>query len=102
MKYETPEVDFIIIDENNVFMTASGNGSNPCGSYTVSYASAADALVANCGGYNGGKPNQFSCNDFGGYGPSNPPTQNAQVTLSGGSTYIFDYKGNHWKEHKGN
>ena len=100
MKYETPEVDFIIIDENNVFMTASGNGSNPCGSYTVSYSSASDALTANCGEFSGAT-NNFSCGNFGGYSPANPPTQNTQVTIQG-TTYTFDYKGNHWKEHKGN
>ena len=100
MKYETPEVDFIIIDENNVFMTASGG--NPLCSVdgTTTYESVGDALAAHCSSFSGAA-NNFLCGNFGGYSQANPPTQNTQVTIQG-TTYTFDYKGNHWKEHKGN
>ncbi len=104
MKYETPEVDFIIFDENNAFMTASSDNplcSVNSSSSSTTYSSAKEALSVACGGYGGGKTNNFSCSDFGGYNASNPPNQNDTVYLSGG-TYVFDYKGNHWKEHKGN
>ena len=103
MKYETPEVDFIIFEQDDIFMTASGNGPISC-EYTPSSqtpTSAREALDMACGGYNGAATNNFSCSDFGGYNASNPPTQNAQVTIAG-TSYVFDYKGNHWKQHKGN
>lgn len=93
MMYEKPEVDVVAFDFSE-FMTSSG--SSP-----VSYNSAQEALTYTCGGYNGGSTNNFSCNSFGGYSAANPPTQNAQVTIEG-TTYVFDYKGNHWKQHKGN
>ncbi len=88
MKYEKPQVEVVKFDTEG-FMTGSG----------AYYASASEALTASCGGYNGGATNNFSCNDFGGYNASNPPSQNAQVTIGDG-TYVFDYKGNHWKLHK--
>ena len=87
MKYTKPEIEVIGVD-NDIFMAGSGN-----------YSSAQEALNAACTGYNGGATNNFSCSDFGGYNASNPPTQNTQVTIGGG-TYVFDYKGNHWKQHK--
>ena len=88
--FERPQVEVIRFDVQDIICTSGG------GSSTQSYATAGDALTAECGGYNGGATNNFSCNDFGGYNASNPPSQNAQVTLGGG-TYVFDYKGNHWK-----
>ena len=63
---------------------------------SVNHSSAQDVLNAMCGGYGGGKTNNFSCNDFGGYNASNPPSQKSKVTVGGG-TYVFDYVGNHWK-----
>ena len=92
MMYEKPDAEVILFGEENVFMTASGNGG-------TNYSTAAEALSAACGGYNGGKTNNFSCSDFGGYNASNPPTQKSRVTLAGG-TYVFDYVGNHWKLEK--
>ena len=87
MTYQKPELEIIRFEDNVVFMTAS------------TFGTASEALAASCNGYNGGATNNFSCSDFGGYNANNPPTQNAQVTIGGG-TYIFDYKGNHWKLHK--
>ena len=91
MKYEQPAAEVVAFDFPE-FMASSSEG--PTG-----YASAQEALFAVCGGYNGGKTNQFSCGSFGGYSAQNPPKQNAQVTIQG-TTYVFDYKGNHWKLHK--
>lgn len=88
MVYKKPEIEVIQVDSE--FMTAS-----------VDMSSASTALQSSCGGYNGGGTNNFSCSDFGGYNASNPPGQNAQVVIGDG-TYVFDYKGNHWKLHKGN
>ena len=99
MKYETPEVDFIIIDENNVFMTASSDSTSSGSDSSTGFDTPAAALQVSCGGYNGVGTNNFSCSNFGGYNESNPPYQNAQATISG-TTYVFDYKGNHWKLHK--
>ena len=87
--YEKPAAEVYAVDADAHFMAASG-GAAP------TYSSASEALAASCGGYNGGKTNNFSCSDFSGYNASNPPKQNAQVVLGGG-TYVFDYKGNHWK-----
>ena len=99
MKYETPEVDFIIFDENNVFMTASSDNPS-CGSDSApDYSTAEAALQAFCGGYTGVGTNNFKCGNFGSYNEINPPYQNAQVTI-GNNSYVFDYKGNHWKLHK--
>ncbi len=84
MTYEKPQVEVVKFEDAG-FMTSS-----------VSYSSAADALQHNCGGYNGGATNNFSCSDFGGYNASNPPKQNDHATIAG-TTYVFDYKGNHWK-----
>lgn len=89
MTYQKPELEIIRFEDNVVFMTAS------------TYENAGQALAASCTGYNGGATNNFTCSDFGGYNANNPPTQNAQVTIGGG-TYVFDYKGNHWKLHNGN
>ena len=91
MKYEKPAVEVVAFDFSE-FMICS---SNP-----ISYNSAQEALAVNCGGYNGGGTNNFTCNNFGGYSAANPPSQNAQVTIEG-TSYVFDYKGNHWKQHKG-
>ena len=88
MKYVKPEIEVIQVN-NNIFMAQSA----------TSYSSAQEALTANCGGYNGAHTNNFNCSDFGGYNATNPPTQNAKVVIAGG-TYVFDYKGNHWKLEK--
>ena len=88
MKYERPDAEVVQFENGAIFMSASGN-----------YSSAAEALAANCPGYNGGPTNNFSCSDFGGYNASNKPTQNVQVVING-TAYVFDYKGNHWKLHK--
>ena len=93
MKYEKPSVEMIDFGSGAFFMALS--------SESVYYSSAQDALNQACGGYNGGATNNFTCSDFGGYNASNPPKQNCQVILSGGNTYVYDYKGNHWKLHKG-
>ncbi len=90
MKYVKPEIEVIAVDKD-VFMTPSPNHT---------YSSAEEALASECGGFSGAT-NNFSCQIFGGYGPANPPTQNAQVIVGDG-VYVFDYKGNHWKLHKGN
>ena len=90
MKYEKPQAEVIAFEQGSFIATS-----------TAYYENAEAALTASCGGYNGGATNNFTCNDFGGYNASNPPTQNAQVTITGGLTYVFDYKGNHWKLHKG-
>ena len=88
MKYEKAQVEVIQFTYSE-FLTASNN-----------YSSVFEALSANCGGYspknNGKGTNNFDCGVFGGYSPSNPPTQKSTVTLGGG-TYEFDYVGNHWK-----
>ena len=91
MKYEKPEAEVVRFDFSE-FMTSS---VSPTG-----YSSAQDALMVNCGGFTGAT-NNFTCGSFGGYSAANPPTQNAQVTIEG-TTFVFDYKGNHWKQHKGN
>ena len=89
MIYEKPAVEIVAIENENIFTASSGR----------TYNSPAEALSYTCGGYNGGATNNFSCSDFGGYNATNPPKQNTQVTIAG-TTYVFDYKGNHWKLHK--
>ena len=92
MLYEKPAANVVRFEQGCAFMTASGD-----------YSTAASALASACGVYNGGATNNFQCDDFGGYGPANPPSTNTQVVIGNGLyTYVFDYKGNHWKLHKGN
>ncbi len=85
MKYDKPTVEVVLFEDNALFMAES-----------PIYSDAQSALAASCGGYNGGKTNNFSCTSFGGYNESNPPTQHSTVSLGGG-IYVFDYVGNHWK-----
>ena len=93
MKYEKPEVEVVKFDDAG-FMTTSAN---------IDWSNPLSVLENSCGGYNGGGTNNFSCTDFGGYNAGNPPTQNIQVTIGGGQyTYVYDYKGKHWKLHTGN
>ena len=91
MRYEKSRAEVVQFNFE-AFMTGSG---------TPTYNTPEEALNAACGGYNGGGTNNFTCLDFGGYNAANPPTQNVQVIIGDGQyTYVFDYKGNHWKLHK--
>ena len=90
MKYVKPEIEVIEV-KGNIFMAVSG---------APDYSTATTALLTACGGYNGGAANNFSCSDFGGFNANNPPYQNAQAVVGDG-IYVYDYKGGHWKEHKG-
>lgn len=91
MKYVKPEIEVIEV-KGNIFMAGSEGAPD--------YSTAAAALQSACGGFSGAT-NNFTCSSFGGYTAANPPTQNVQVTIGNGTyTYVYDYKGNHWKLHK--
>lgn len=83
MKYEKPQVEVILFDNDNIFMAVSG--------IIDSYAA---ALKSECTGVSG-DAKKFTCGKFGSYGP-NPP-QDARVTVGDGSVYVFNYNGNHWQ-----
>ena len=90
MKYEKAQAEILNFDSIGFLaMNSSPDYSTPEG-----------ALEVACGQYSG-TVNNFSCGVFGGYDPTNPPTQNDVATVTLGEyTYYFDYKGNHWKLHK--
>lgn len=83
MRYEKPQVEVISFDNVNIFMAASG--------IIDSYDA---ALQSSCSSVSG-TAQKFTCGQFGGYG-STPPN-GAQVTVGDGSTYVFNYHGNHWQ-----
>ena len=85
MKYEKAKSEVIQFDNSISFLATSPG----CPS---DYASAEDALKAECGGFTG-NTNSFSCDPFRGYGSDAP--KGASVTISGNTyTYVFETHGN--------
>ena len=90
MTYEKPQVEVLKFEDAG-FMTSS-----------IDYSNALSVLGNNCTGFDG-DTHKFTCGTFGSYTSDNPPPNNTQVTIGNETyTYVYDYKGNHWKPHKGN